>query len=62
MKKTLKLSELDDFVKCYSVADRSKRKEDKAAPLKRSQSMTAEGLLKRDNLLLDINWPKAKGR
>jgi len=54
-KNTLKSSDLDDFVKCYSAADRSKRKEDKADRFKR---FAVEELLKRDKLNLDITWLK----
>jgi type I restriction enzyme M protein len=54
-KNTLKSSDLDDFVKCYSPADRSKRKEDKAERFKR---FSVDELLKRDKLNLDITWLK----
>jgi type I restriction enzyme M protein len=54
-KNTLKSSDLDDFVKCYSPADRSKRKEDKAERFKR---FSVYDLLKRDKLNLDITWLK----
>ncbi len=54
-KNTLKPSDLDDFVKCYSAADRSKRKEDKAERFKR---FAVDDLLKRDKLNMDITWLK----
>ncbi len=54
-KNTLKSSDLDDFVKCYSTADRSKRKEDKAERFKR---FAVDDLLKRDKLNMDITWLK----
>jgi type I restriction enzyme M protein len=42
-------------VKCYSAADRSKRKENKAERFKR---FAVEDLLERDKLKLDITWLK----
>ena len=52
-KNTLKPSDLDDFVKCYSAADRSKRKE-----TERFKRLAVDDLLKRDKLNLDIFWLK----
>lgn len=52
-KNTLKSSDLDDFVKCYSASDRTKRKE-----TERFHRFAAEDLLKRDKLNLDIFWLK----
>jgi type I restriction enzyme M protein len=54
-KNTLSSSDLDDFVKCYSAGDRSKRKEDKAERFRR---FGVDDLLKRDKLNLDIFWLK----
>ena len=54
-KNTLKSSDLDAFVKGYSAADRSKRKEDNADRFKR---FAVDELLKRDKLNLDITWLK----
>lgn len=52
-KNTLKSSDLEDFVKCYSAENRSKRKE-----TERFKRFAVEDLLKRDKLNLDIFWLK----
>jgi type I restriction enzyme M protein len=50
---TLKRSDLDDFVACYSPKNRHARKE-----TERFKSFTYEDLLKRDKVNLDIFWLK----
>jgi type I restriction enzyme M protein len=50
---TLKRSDLDDFVACYSPKNRHARKESD-----RFKSFTYEDLLKRDKVNLDIFWLK----
>ncbi len=49
----LKSSDLDDFVACYSAANRTKRKE-----TERFKRFPVTDLLKRDKLNLDIFWLK----
>ncbi|HXB02027.1 MAG TPA: class I SAM-dependent DNA methyltransferase [Opitutaceae bacterium] len=50
---TLKRTDLDDFVKCFNVKDRTKRKESE-----RFKAFAYEELLKRDKVNLDIFWLK----
>jgi type I restriction enzyme M protein len=50
---TLKLSELDDFIKCYNPENRNERKE-----TERFKCFTYEDLVKRDKASLDITWLK----
>jgi type I restriction enzyme M protein len=51
--KTLKRSDLDDFVACYSPKNRHNRKESE-----RFKSFSYEELMKRDKVNLDIFWLK----
>jgi type I restriction enzyme M protein len=51
--KTLKRSDLDDFVKCYNPKNRHERNESG-----RFKSFTSDELLKRDKVNLDIFWLK----
>jgi type I restriction enzyme M protein len=51
--KTLKSSDLEEFVKCYNPKNRHKRKE-----AERFKSFTYDELIKRDKLNLDIFWLK----
>jgi type I restriction enzyme M protein len=50
---TLKRTDLDDFVKCFNVKDRTKRKESE-----RFKAFAYDELLKRDKVNLDIFWLK----
>ncbi len=50
---TLKLSDLDDFVKCYNPKNRLKRKE-----TDKFKSFSYDELMKRDKVNLDIFWLK----
>ena len=50
---TLKISDLQDFIKCYNPANRHKRKE-----AERFRSFTYDELIKRDKVSLDISWLK----
>lgn len=52
-KNPLKPADLDDFLTCYSAANRSKRKENE-----RFKRLDITDLLKRDKLNLDIFWLK----
>ncbi len=52
-KNTLQAADLDDFVTCYSTANRAKRKE-----TERFHKFDVAELLKRDKLNLDITWLK----
>jgi type I restriction enzyme M protein len=51
--RTLKRSDLDEFVACYNTKDRTSRKESE-----RFKSFTYEQLAKRDKVNLDIFWLK----
>ncbi len=51
--RTLKRSDLDEFVACYDTKDRTSRKESE-----RFKSFTYEELAKRDKVNLDIFWLK----
>ncbi len=51
--RTLKRSDLDEFVACYNTKDRTSRKESE-----RFKSFTYEELVKRDKVNLDIFWLK----
>jgi type I restriction enzyme M protein len=51
--RTLKRSDLDEFVACYNTKDRTSRKESE-----RFKSFTYEELAKRDKVNLDIFWLK----
>jgi type I restriction enzyme M protein len=50
---TLKRTDLDDFVNCFNVKDRTKRKESE-----RFKAFAYDELLKRDKVNLDIFWLK----
>lgn len=54
-KDPLKRADLDDFVKCYCIRDRSARQESE-----RFRCFPVQELLKRDKLNLDIFWLKDK--
>jgi type I restriction enzyme M protein len=56
--KKLARADLDEFVKCYNVADITKRKEDTKDEERRWRSYTYDEIIKRDKTSLDIFWLK----
>jgi type I restriction enzyme M protein len=62
-KSTLKFDDLQEFIECYSAANRHKRKETwhaESNPEGRWRKFTYDEIIARDKTSLDITWLKDK--